>query len=50
MEIYYEKKRKEQEEKDKRDYTKKLINNLNKMQEKKVNMIPIPYFSFKIKT
>ena len=39
MEIYYEKKRKEQEEKDKRDYTKKLINNLNKMQEKKVNMI-----------
>ena len=36
---YYEKLRKEQEERDKRDYTKQLINNLNNMQEKKMNIL-----------
>ena len=39
MNVYYERKRIEQEERDKKDFTKKLINNLNKMQEKKENMI-----------
>ena len=39
LEIYYERKKKEQEERDKKDYTKKLINNLSKMQEKKMNIL-----------
>ena len=39
VEKIYEQKKKEQEEKDKKDYTKKLINNLGKIQEKKVNIL-----------
>ena len=39
MEEYYERKRKEQEERDNNDFTKKLIKNLNKMRKNKMNVI-----------
>ena len=39
MKEVYERQRKEQEEKDNKDYTKKLINDLSQIQEKKMNML-----------
>ena len=39
LDQYYEKKKKEQDEKDKKDFTKKLKNNLSKIQEKRMNII-----------
>ena len=39
MENIYERKRKKQEEKDKKDYTKKVIINLGKIYEKKINLL-----------
>jgi hypothetical protein len=39
LEVYYERKRKEQEEIDKKNYTKKVIDSLNKMQEDNSNIL-----------
>ena len=39
LEEYNERRRKEQEERDKKDYTKKVINSLSKMREEKLNIL-----------